>query len=468
MIMLGNALHSAVYMLINDGTAAITGGELQLVAFLDGFTTADRQNFDGDNFQSVVSGTPGDDTGLNGGVGADNINGLAGEDTINGFGGNDTLTGGAGNDIITGGAGDDFVDGGAGNDDYIGGDGDDTYVFDNTLDEFTTAEAAGGGTDTVRTAGTVDFTGMGSALDEIEYLDMSAGGVITLTGAQYSGLTGITFGAGGQSLVINLAVGGVTFSMASATVTGFTSGSDTVTINGNTGDDTITGGDSDDTVNGGAGNDSIEGGAGDDTLTGGAGRDTVRGGAGDDTIIIGAGDWAAGETADGGAGRDTMRVTGGGDFAGGAVSGMEEIILDGAQNITFSLAQIRSFNAVGADFEFGGAAGEQKVTVSGIGGGDSVDMSNIRFSGAEGTDGFIITAGPVGGYADATSYTFIGSSGNDTITGSAKDGSCDAPDIFRGGFGADILIGGGTDGSDTYVYYTGEFVAGEKITFSGG
>ncbi|MGE0699979.1 MAG: hypothetical protein AB7O57_12860, partial [Hyphomicrobiaceae bacterium] len=81
--------------------------------------------------------------------GNDTLVGTANADTIDGLGGNDSISGGAGNDTLTGGDGNDFLDGGADTDSMIGGAGNDTYIVGRTSD--VVVEAAGGGTDLVRT-----------------------------------------------------------------------------------------------------------------------------------------------------------------------------------------------------------------------------------------------------------------------------------------------------------------------------
>ena len=69
----------------------------------------------------------------------------------------------------------------------------------------------------------------------------------------------------------------------------FSSGSDTVTINGTTGNETITGPNVASTIDGGAGTDTINGGAAADTIDGGADADTIDGGDGADSLTGGSG-----------------------------------------------------------------------------------------------------------------------------------------------------------------------------------
>jgi Ca2+-binding RTX toxin-like protein len=130
------------------------------------------------------------------------------------------LTGNALANLLTGGGGNDLLDGGLGADRMVGGLGNDVYVVDNAGDAV--AEAAGAGTDEVRTA-------LGTYV--------LAASVEKLTGTS----------AGGQTLSGNV-LGNV--------ITGL------------------------------GGNDSFDGGAGNDVLHGGAGNDKLKGGAGADSFFF--------------------------------------------------------------------------------------------------------------------------------------------------------------------------------------
>jgi serralysin len=139
---------------------------------------------------------------------ANSITGGAGADSLAGAAGNDTLIGGSGNDVLNGGTGVDKMAGGL---------GDDTYFVDNAGD--VANEAAGAGTDTVRT--TLLSKTLGANLENLAFI-----------------------------------------------------GSGNFTGSGNTLNNVITGSAGNDTLSGGAGNDTLNGGAGNDRLTGGTGLDS--------------------------------------------------------------------------------------------------------------------------------------------------------------------------------------------------
>jgi len=97
----------------------------------------------------------------------------------------------------------------------------------------------------------------------------------------------ITGSSGTNSLVIDLLDPAATFSMASWSFAGWTDGTDTVTVNGSSGDDAITGSSQSDILNGGGGDDTITGNGGADTMTGGTGHDTFVLAAGNGQLVIG-------------------------------------------------------------------------------------------------------------------------------------------------------------------------------------
>ncbi len=168
------------------------------------------------------------------GAGNDTISGTAGADSVNAGAGADIIDGLAGNDTLLGGAGADSLNGGMGADSMVGGTGNDTYTVDDAGDIL--VEAAGGGTDTVRSS-LASFT----LANNLENLISIGAGATTATGN------------GAANLI--------------------TGGFDNDTINGAAGNDTLNGGDGNDSLIGDIGADLLIGGIGADTLTGGANGD---------------------------------------------------------------------------------------------------------------------------------------------------------------------------------------------------
>ncbi|MFO0746321.1 MAG: calcium-binding protein [Myxococcota bacterium] len=153
----------------------------------------------------------------------------------------------------------------------------------------------------------------------------------------------------------------------------------------------------------------VSGGAGNDVLTGGSGNETLNGGAGNDTLT-------------GGDGNDTLNGDAGND-----------------------LLVSNDDTSDGADVYVGGA-GTDTVDYSARTVGVTVTMDGVANDGETGAD--------EGDNVKADVENFIGSSGDDIVTGSAADNA------FTGGDGDDILSGGaGNDwfyeedadsGSDTF------------------
>jgi Ca2+-binding RTX toxin-like protein len=181
-------------------------------------------NLDGQSDNDRLDGGIGNDT-LAGGTGNDILDGGTDNDTLDGGTGNDQLTGGSGIDQLAGGDGNDVLDGGTGADAMTGGLGDDTYYVDDAGD--TTVEAAGQGSDIVRTALTWTLA------DNMEILIQEGSADINGTGN------------------------------ASAN-----------SINANGGNNVLDGLAGDDVIKGLGGNDTLIGGTGADILVGGAGADT--------------------------------------------------------------------------------------------------------------------------------------------------------------------------------------------------
>jgi Ca2+-binding RTX toxin-like protein len=267
-------------------------------------------------------------------------------------------------------------------------------------------------------------------------------------------------------------------------------GGDTITINGQAGNDTITvglpdspinaelalnGGDGNDTIigsdgaeviSGGNGDDSLSGGGGDDTLLGGEGRDRLMGGAGDDELSGGGGDdtlfgdtgeaipLAEGgdDTLNGGLGVDILNGETGADRVNGN-EGNDILRIQGSAAVDDTLD-----GGAGADVleligdvlvpvvlgEFGGAS-TKTVSLERIVAGGRVlagtDVDN-RFDFSKITFVSLAAIHGLGG-----NDTIIGSLGSDLIYGHSPDStSTDSDDdTLRGSGGNDTLFGGPGD-----------------------
>jgi Ca2+-binding RTX toxin-like protein len=191
--------------------------------------------------------------------------------------GNDIITGGAGDDTINGGDGDDTISGGAGADLLNGNNGADLFLF-RTADIVAGEQINGGGdTDTIRIVTSTDFTALSTltlTVGSIERIQITDGQSATFLGSQLTdqAISVNGYGAGGaSSLVINV-VGTTEVNLSSLTFgltapgTGFLSGTDTVVIRGDSGNNTIIGTSLADTIFAIAGTDNITGGGGADII----------------------------------------------------------------------------------------------------------------------------------------------------------------------------------------------------------
>ncbi len=243
-------------------------------------------------------------------------------------------------------------------------------------------------------------------------------------------LDGTQYAAGGGNDTVILP------DAANAAAAGFVIGT---AFDGGAGADTITGGDGNDLILGGSENDSLAGGAGNDTLDGGTGADTLDGGTGSDTVTYAgaaagvAVNLAAGTGGDGDTLISIENVVGSGfaDTITGATAGGGALDGGGGNDI---------FILGGAGNTVIGGAGSDTVSYAGAGAGVAIDL-------ASGT----------GGSGDSYSgvENAIGSAYADTITGAAVSGA-----RLDGGAGDDIIIiiNGtnttvvGGSGSDTVSY----------------
>lgn len=382
--------------------------------------------------------------------------GSSGGDTPPGpqTGGDDTLTGSAAAEILVGGAGNDTLVAGGGNDLLIGGAGDDAYVFSSGA---VVIDSTGGGTDTLRFAGGITFSQVGSGLTKSgDDLILNVSGTsdqVILKGFFLGGdnlVETIAFDTGGQ-ITADQVFGAFGLAVPTPpagfdqTVSG-TTGNDPA-LDGGAGRDLIQGGTGDDTLNGQAADDRLEGGSGNDTLRGGLGNDVLVGGRGDDTYRFAAGD-----------GQDVIDGTGGGvdtlEFEGidfnQVASGLSKYGDDLILNVSGSTDKVTL-----KDFFKGGDAAIDTVRFASGG-----SISKAQIFGAFGLSDPDPQGSPVyAGLPDERSYGTVvaASSESHRILGSSDD------DFLDGGSGDDHLIGNGGndcllggDGNDTYHFAAGD------------
>ena len=449
------------------------------------------ENIVGSSFNDTLSG---DDQAneLNGGAGNDTLIGGLGNDTYVTDGGdtlteavdggtdlvrssvslilganleNLTLTGaaainGTGNalaNIITGNAAANTLNGGTGNDTLIGGLGNDTYVTDGGD---TITEAAGGGTDLVRSS--VSLT-LGANLENL-----------TLTGAAAINGTGNTLaniitgnsaantlngGTGNDTLIGGLGNdtyvtdGGDTITEAASGGTDLVRSSVSLTLGANLENLTLTGA----AAISGTGNalaNIITGNASANTLNGGGGNDTLIGGLGNDTYVTDGVDTI------------TEAATGGTDLVRSSVSltlgaNLENLTLTGAAAINGSgntLTNILTGNAAanvlkgggGNDTLIGGLGNDTYVIDGGdtiteaAGGGTDLVRSSVSLILGANLENLTLTGGAINGTGNTLANIMTGNAAANTLKGGAGN------DTLIGNGGQDTLIGG--TGSDTFVF----------------
>ncbi|WP_205910250.1 calcium-binding protein, partial [Rhizobium sp. FKY42] len=263
---------------------------------------------------------------------------------------------------------------------------------------------------------------------------------------------------------------------------------------GRGGNDILVGGNGHDVLIGGTGSDQLYGdarsgnsGSGNDWLNGGDGDDDLFGGAGNDTLIGGAGN----DNLSGGDGTDILQDSGNGNDVFNGGRGDDMLLSSGSGNDTFIYASgdgndlivdesssesdvdVLKFTDLGAeDLLFSQVNNDldikvlntgQSITVSGFFTGKikstaSVGIDQIQFSDGSfwnrsqieiaakvrGTDGRDVLQN-----SSALDSTFIGNPGDDIILSAPVRGSAN---------------GGGANGSDTFIYSSGD---GNDIIFDG-
>ena len=389
------------------GNNSITGNTLELDTLF--------------NIETIILGTGVNNVSLGSQTTSVTIDGLLGSSNLIVTGsGADCLMGGVGSDTISGGAGNDtLISGGGGNDSLVGGAGVDTFIVN-------------GGTVTI------GDLGVGG---EADVLVVSSGSVIATLGGIW---TATNASSNSGSVTINANAFNTDLSLVTLGTSGWTlrntNAAGVVSATGVY-------------LKGSSLADSIVGGTGADTVFGGLGRDTLDGGAGIDILDYG-------------------YATGGISLSISDISSSVGLSYAVGGSLT-DIDVIRNFEGIiagsGDDCLIGDAnantlsGGAGKDTLDGGGGNDIVDYSyvtadiSLSVSDAASTAGYSFSVGGSATDVDVLKNFegFLSGSGNDTLTGDAKDnvlGGGAGNDLFVGGLGNDAIDGGA--GTDTADYST--------------
>jgi Ca2+-binding RTX toxin-like protein len=227
----------------------------------------------------------------------------------------------------------------------------------------------------------------------------------------------LTGGASTDNIVVN----GGSVDASGWTFSGWTAGTDTITLNGTAGADTIEGSSARDTINGNGSSDVI--------TVGGAGNqgDTLNGGGGNDAFVYRA--IASGgitDTINGGSGvadRILLLDAGTYDFSAATISTVERLNF----GVSVQTARLLGSQIGGATalLTVNATAAVNNLEVS----GSAIDFSTVTFNAWDSASDLV---------------TLTGTAGADTITGSSQ------ADTIIGGLDGDVLVGG--DGDDTFRY----------------
>ncbi len=263
----GVAVSNVQMLGLNLGTAKLTAAQFA------GLTTIENNS---GTTATITAATAGTFTLGNKAVtGAVNLIGTTGNDYLGGNGANQTLSGGDGNDQIQGLGGVDTL---------LGGNGDDEFLIGGT--EAATGSVVDGGAGVNKISSwNANLTGV--TVSNIQSLSLNLP-LVTLTAAQFSGLTTIANNSGSTGTITAASAG--TYSFVGKTITG------AVNLTGSSGNDTLTGNSAAQTIAGAAGNDTLDGAGGTDILQGGIGNDTYKFGLGYGSDNITDNDSTAGNT----------------------------------------------------------------------------------------------------------------------------------------------------------------------------
>ena len=288
---------------------------------------------------------------------------------------------------------------------------------------------AGAGTSIDFSAAASDGVNGFLSVEALTFVNTSGTSTATFNSAQFgtgriaaaAAITGTTTAA--QSLVVNMAPAG-TLNMSGWTFTNWTTGTDTITVNGSSGADTITG--------------PIQGA-------------TILAGAGNDTLVVSATTQVqSNDRYDGGADVDTLQIGTVGAGVAVSLTAAASDGVDGFVNIeaisfvntsatstaTFNASQFGAGKISTAATITGTAAGTQGLAVN-LAAGNSLDLSGLTFvSWASGTDTISLT-GSTG------SESIVGTSQIDRFVVGASN-QVSAGDRYDGGAGNDVIQVGAT------------------------
>jgi Ca2+-binding RTX toxin-like protein len=406
-----------------------TGDTLTVAGWSDAANRIERIEFaDGSVLQGqalaeiAFLGTEGNDT-VAGSDGRDTLQALGGDDIVAGGLGDDVLDGGAGNDILYGGFSGTFEWAGAGNDTYVFGRGygrDVIYDYDTSAGNTDTVRLAGlnAGDVTIRRDSSNMYISVNGTSDQLQVAGWGSGRAYRIERIEFAD----------GSVLEGAALDAIPFLG--------TEGADSIVASAD--NDVVRGLGGNDMLYGGAGNDVLDGGAGNDSLFGGSSGTGSAAGAGNDTYVFGRG-----------YGMDSI-------YDVDSTPGSQDTIL------------LRDLNA--SDVTLRRDANNLYVSVNGT--SDVLRVMDWGTGSAYRVERLVFADGSMLDSAALALVPYLGSNGNDTITGTWDN------EVIRGLAGNDSLSGGagddaieGGDGNDTLRGEAGNDVlmggAGVDMLFGG-